>query len=255
MCRSSNHRASMDLLCDVRSSYHRASTDPLCAILSIIVRSRMSYVPFSQSSCVHGSPMCRSSNHRAPMDSVFAVLPIIVRLWISCLSLFQSSCTHGSPSYVPFFQSSCTHGFGICRSSHNHASMDLLFAVLQIIVDPWICYLIAVVLPIIVRPRISYVPFFQSSCVHGCHMCRSPNHRASLDLLCDVLPMIVHPRISICLRSSNHRASTVVYYILSYVLPIIVRPRISICRTFFQSSCVHGSPCHSSNHRASTDLM
>ena len=116
------------------------------------------------------------------MNLIFAVLPIIVRPWISYLPFVQSSCIHGSP--VSFFQSSSIHGSPICHYSIHCEPMDLVFAVLTIIVRPWI----------------SCLPFFQSSCTHGFRICRRP--------------------------------------------------------TFFQSSCVHGSPmCHSSNHRASTDLI
>ena len=159
-------------------------------------RIQLSYLPFFQSSCVHGSPICRSSNHRASMDLLFAVLPIIVHPWIC---------------YLPFFQSSYVHASPMCTSSNYRAPMDLLFAVLPIIVHPWICYL----------------PFFQSSCVHASPMCPSSNYRAPMDFV-----------FAVGLRSSNHRASM---DLLCAILPIIVRPRISYV-SFFQSSCVHGSP-------------
>ena len=119
------------------------STDLLFAVLPIIVHPRISYLPFFQSSCTHGSPIYCSSKQRASMALLFTVLPSIVRPWLS---------------YLPFFQSSCTHGSPICRSSNHCAPMYILFAVLPIIVHPWICYL----------------PFLQPSCICGPPICSQP---------------------------------------------------------------------------------
>ena len=116
-----------------------------------------------------------------PRISICVVLPIIVRPWISDLPFFPII-VHPWIWYLSFFQSSCVLGSPICRSSNHrastdlmcrssnhHASMDLHFAVGSSIHRASMDLLFDV-LPMIVRPRISCVQFFQSPCVHGSPM-------------------------------------------------------------------------------------